>query len=304
MMTENQLRNIIQGILKENFEGVKEDTLVLQFINEEISEQEFEAKLVEELNILNEGIIEDAKAFFKNWVLGKIKALFSSIVKLVKSTGKMIASAFKSIFSAIGKFKSKYPKLYKVAIILLIIILLMTLTAASAYAQSTGADIPIDQINAAIDLLQNNIDMKTDGQGFVDYKQTMGGDLIKSDTEFIARVKEAQAYLIKLKREQLYGTAANSNLRIVWHRFSADSINYATKALNTVKQVSVDMPSIFKDMAEEGSRIVLKFIKENYKLEFFQIDIGKHGETIQTTTNTDYNLSADIKNYINNPKMP
>lgn len=228
-----EIRNITRNILKENFDDVKSnDTLILQFVNEQITENEFKNKLNEELNLLNEGFGDMVKKVV-DWIMGKLKSLFQLALK----AGSKVLSAIKSILSVIRKFKEKYPLLFKIIVILLVTLIIVVVTAATASAASTGTE-PTVVLDMAIGLLEH---------------LSMGGDSMD-----IMHIREAQTYIHELKS----GTLDIS-------QYSEQGLKVAQASITSVKELAKDSDNweTLRGLADQGAKLVessFRYIKIEY----------------------------------------
>ena len=138
------------------------DLVILDFINSNITENQFISYLNNEL--INEGLIEDFKSFYSKFKEKVIDIFYTFLVKAYQvgfTIFDKINIFFKWLFSKIHNFRDKHPLVYKMIVITIIVMVILIITAASAKAQSSGEVIPKAKIDMAIGWLDH---IKSKGQ--------------------------------------------------------------------------------------------------------------------------------------------
>lgn len=130
---------------------VKLETSAVLYCSNAISKKEFLTRL--EQSYLNEGIGDIGK-----WIKEKAtSALFTILDQIMKQGHKLLSkfqNAVKWLMDKIKSFEKSNPLLFKVIVTLLITMILIAVFTASAHAAATNGQIPADEINMAIAIIE------------------------------------------------------------------------------------------------------------------------------------------------------
>ena len=159
---------------------LKFDPILDSYFKGYITESELSKSLEDELNLLTENIVKKTIDSAVDWLIGKLASLYNMAVK----SGKKVLSAIKSLFKALSKFRSKYPRAYKIFIILILLLIFLVLTTSTAQAASSGIEPPIALYDAAISVLET---VKTDSDG------------VSKSIDIVKELANAQTYILDLK---------------------------------------------------------------------------------------------------------
>ena len=188
--------------------NIKENVIVSNYLNDKISDKEFEQLFNAEMMQLNEGVgdwLQWLKDKVLNWTIGIYKSILDSPeVYYLKKGGEKLINILEKVFNFIKKFEQKHPLIFKCIVIFMIIVIIIVATSASAYAAKTGdTESSSNVINMSIGMLD-----KMDLKNYSDFD-----------------MMEAKALLIKMRD--------NTDTNFV---FSDTAKKIAESALKVIKQ--------------------------------------------------------------------
>jgi hypothetical protein len=235
---------LVEGKLFKDYleeQPLKFDPILNSYFKGYITESELSKSLEDELNLLTENIIKKTIDSAADWLIGKLASLYNMAVK----AGKKVLSAVKSLFKALSKFRSKYPRVYKIFIILILLLIFLVLTTSTAQAASSGVEPPITLYDAAIGILEQ---VKIDSDG------------TSKSIDIVKEIANAQTYILNLK-----------NGNTLPSEFGEEALKNANWAMDAVKDIVQDARQggdkgfeAFKyldNLSETGSKLISSSVK-------------------------------------------
>lgn len=228
----------------------KNSDVIQDYLLGKVTESQLEDYFLNELSVLNEGLISDTIKGIQDWFLDKCLKLY----ELVMTAGSKLIGLANSIINALKRFSKKYPLLCKIIIIFIVIAVILMVTAVQAKAQVSGNPPNENVINGAIGMLENAkrtyIDIK------VDVTSATSPDLFKG-AQRTDVLSEAQTYLLSMKAGKVSSDPST---------FSEGAKHFADFAIKHVKEIvnqgTDEQKQALINLANKGAKLTSSSIEE------------------------------------------